>query len=119
MIKIYGKKAWGSALVEGVCTLASEPYTLEVVDPNKPGPALDRLRAINPLAQLPTVVLEDGTVMTESVAIVLTILERHPEADLAPKIGDPKRPTFLRWLTFFAGSIYPMFLIGDYPARWV
>jgi GST-like protein len=119
MITIYGLKGWGSAIIEGVCALTSHPYALEEVDPTKPGPASDRLRAINPLVQVPTVVLEDGTVMTESVAIVLLLLERHPEANLCPLVGDARRPTFLRWLAFFVASIYPMFTVGDFPARWV
>ena len=96
MITIYGSKGWGSAIVEGVCALTQQPFTLEEVDPTKPGPAADRLRAINPLLQVPTVALSDGTVMTESVAIVLWLLEQTPAAALAPPVGDARRPTFLR-----------------------
>jgi len=40
--------------------------------------AWDRLRGINPLAQVPTLALDDGTIVTESAAIVLWIAGRHP-----------------------------------------
>jgi len=75
--------------------------------------------ALNPLLQVPTVVLDDGSVMTESVAILLWLLERHPGSDLAPPPGDPRRAAFLRWLVYFPASIYPMFTVGDFPPRWV
>jgi len=57
--------------------------------------------------------------MTESVAIALWLCERHPEAALAPKLDDPQRGTFLRWLVYVAGAIYPMYVVGDFPGRFV
>lgn len=37
-------------------------------------------RAVNPMGRLPTLILPDGTVMTESLAIMLLVADRHPEA---------------------------------------
>jgi GST-like protein len=119
MLTIYGYKGCGSTIIEAVCELLGEKYTFVPVEYWKPGPALDALKALNPLAQVPTVVTEDGTVITESVAIVLWLLERHPGSDLAPPPGDPLRPIFLRHLVYFPSAIYPMYTIGDFPARWV
>lgn len=119
MLTIYGYKGWGSVIIEAACELLGETYALEEVEPGKPGPAFDALRALNPLGQVPTVVLSDGTVLTESVAILLWLLERHPHSTLAPPPGDPKRAVFLRWLVFFVTNIYPMYTVGDYPERWV
>jgi len=119
MLTIHGYKGWGSVVIETACELLGETYELKEVEPGKPGPALDALLALNPLGQVPTVVLPDGTIMTESVAILLWLLERHPQSTLAPPPGDPRRPVFLRWLVFFVASIYPMYTVGDYPDRWV
>jgi GST-like protein len=89
------------------------------VEPGSPEPALDALKALNPLCQVPTVVTAEGTVITESVAIILWLLERHPGSDLAPPPGDPLRPAFLRHLVYFPAAIYPMYTVGDYPERFV
>ncbi|EYF06273.1 glutathione S-transferase family protein [Chondromyces apiculatus] len=118
VLAIHGFKGWGSVIVEAACALVGEPYTLHEVEPGAPGPAFDALLRLNPLGQVPTVVLPDGTVMTESAAIILWLLERHPGSDLAPPPGDPRRPVFLRWLIYFVAAIYPMYTVGDYPARW-
>ncbi len=119
MLTIHGCKGCGSAVIEAACALLDEPYTFVAVEPWTPGPALDALKALNPLAQVPTVVLDDGTVMTESVAILLWLLERHPETDLAPPLGDALRARFLRILLFFPSAIYPMYTVGDFSERWV
>ncbi|WP_437627853.1 glutathione S-transferase family protein [Sorangium sp. So ce1151] len=119
MLTIYGCKGCGSTLIEAVCALLGEEFKLTEVAPWEPGPAVEALRALNPLLQVPTVVLDDGTVMTESVAIILWLLERHPDTDLAPRPGDPRRAAFLRRLVYFPSAIYPMYTVGDFPERWV
>ncbi|HRI69160.1 MAG TPA: glutathione S-transferase family protein [Polyangium sp.] len=119
MLTIYGYKGCGSVVIEVACEILGEPYEMRAAAPWNPGPHIEELRALNPLLQIPTVRLPDGTVMTESVAILLWLLERHPESTLAPLVGDVRRPAFLRWLVFFVSTIYPMYTIGDFPARWV
>lgn len=109
----------GSTLVEAGYALAGEPLKLEEIDYEKPGPAQERLRALNPLVQVPTLIRADGSVMTESAAILLLLAERHPQARLAPSPRHPQRAEFLRWLMFLVSAIYPTFTYGDEPARWV
>jgi GST-like protein len=119
MLTIYGYKGCGSVVIEVACELLGEPYELREAAPWKPGPQVDELRALNPLVQIPTVHVDDGTIMTESAAMLLWLFERHPDSKFAPPVGDARRPAFLRWLVFFASTIYPMYTIGDFPARWV
>ena len=57
--------------------------------------------------------------MTESVAILLTLDERHPEAGLMPERGSVSRAQALRWLLFVASEIYPIVEIEDYPERFI
>ena len=59
-----------------------------------------------------------GPVLTESVAILLTLDERHPEAGLLPPKGSVERAQALRWLLFAATEIYPVVEINDYPERF-
>jgi GST-like protein len=68
---------------------------------------------------VPTVVLPDGSVMTESLALILHINDLAPKVGLIPPVGDPYRPTALRFATFVIAAIYPTFTYGDEPAKWV
>lgn len=79
MITVYGVPGWGSTISELMLSLADIPY--EVVDVegfDQPGPARERLRQINPLCQVPTLTLADGSIMTETAAIALMILTSAP-----------------------------------------
>lgn len=116
---LFTVKGWGSVLAEAVLTTARIPYTTEEIDPSSPGPDRDRLLVANPLAQLPTVVLPDGTVLTESAAIVLRAADLAPGAGLVPAPDAPERTAFLRWLVFLVAAVYPTFTYGDDPKRWV
>ena len=116
---LYGVPGWGSVLVEAALVQASAPYGFEdVTGFDEPGPARDRLLSVNPLAQVPVLVLPDGMVMTESAAILLHLAETYPEAGLAPPAGDPLRPIFLRRLIWLVTAVYATFTYADYPERW-
>ncbi|MGA7540222.1 MAG: glutathione S-transferase family protein [Steroidobacteraceae bacterium] len=117
---LFSVPGWGSALAEAMLALCSAPVAIEdVTGFDRPGAARDRLLRVNSLGQVPTLLLPDGTVMTESAAITLLLSERHPQAGLAPPPGTPLRPTFLRRLIWIAANVYPTFTYGDYPERWV
>jgi GST-like protein len=117
--RVLGCKGCGSAIVEAALVLAGIPYEREEVNyETKEGH--DKLAdAGNPLAQVPTVIMPDGTVMTESAALVLYIDGLVPELGLVPSLKDPLRREFLRWLMFLVAAVYPTFTYGDDPKKWV
>ena len=117
--KVIGTKGCGSVLVEAAFTLAGVPYEREEIVYDAPGPDQDRLLALNPLGQVPTLVAPDGGVMTESAEVVLHLDELVPSAGLLPKPGTPERREALRWLIFIVASIYPTFTFGDQPEKFV
>jgi GST-like protein len=117
--RLFAARGWGSAIAEAALAIAGIAYEREEIDPAAPGPGRDRLLAANPLGQLPTLVLPDGAVLTESAAIVLRAADLAPAAGLAPAPDDPERPAFLRWLVFLVAALYPTFTYGDEPTRWV
>jgi GST-like protein len=80
--------------------------------------ARERLAKINPIAQLPTLVIPDGTVMTESAAITLYLADLTKGA-LVPSLMSGGRARFLRWLVFLVANIYPTFTFADDPSRFV
>src|SRR5215470_11847401 len=117
MYTLYARAGWGSVLTEAQLAWYALPYRIEEVgDLFREKGAGDKLRAINPLMQLPTLVLPDGQVMTESAAITLHLAEVTGRDDLVPPAP---RPQFLRWLVFMVANIYPTFTYADLPARFV
>lgn len=117
--RLYGAPGWGSTLVEASLAWCEAPFDVIDVDGfDEPGPAQDRLAAVNPLLQVPALVLPGGEVMTESAAIVLYLSEIFPQASLAPPPGAADRPRFLRRLVWYAASIYSTFTYTDYPERF-
>ncbi len=116
-MKLYGAPAWGSAIVEAMLALAGKPYDfVDVEGFDRSGDAQDRLAAVNPLRQVPTLVLDDGEVLTETAAIALWLVDRHP--GLAPARGTAEHRRFLRLLIWIVANVYPTFTYGDYPERW-
>ncbi|WP_207796696.1 glutathione S-transferase family protein [Sphingomonas oleivorans] len=117
---LYAARGWGSVLVEAMLALCGADMRIEQIDGfDHPGENRSKLLAVNPLAQVPTLLLPDGTVMTESAAIALLLAESFPEAGLAPAPDDVRRPIFLRHLIWLVANIYPTFTFADYPERWV
>lgn len=81
------------------------------------GPYYEELKRVNPLAQLPTLVTPGGEVLTESVAVLWTLLERHP-SDWVPPPSTHARAACLRWMLFASSTVYTAVGIADYPERW-
>ncbi len=118
--KLYGRPGWGSAIVEAQLVWYGLPYTYEVVDDLFKSPdARLRLEKVNPLAQVPTLVMPDGSVMSESAAITLLLADITGKDELVPAAGAPERAKFLRWLIFIVANIYPTFTYADDPSRFV
>ena len=63
--------------------------------------------------------LPDGTVMTESLAMLHYIDDMAPQAGLIPPKGDALRPVFYRWAVFIIAAVYPTYTYGYDPKKWV
>ena len=62
--------------------------------------------------------LPDGSIMTESAAMLLHIADAHPKAGLAPPPGTPARAQHDRWLIFLAVNVYEGELRKLYGERY-
>lgn len=116
MYLLYTRAGSGGFVVEAALELAGAPFeridVVKGVDPD------ERFRQINPLGQVPTLILPDGSSLTESAAMCQLIAERHPQARLAPGSNAAGRADFLRWLTFLTAVMYPATLRIYYAARY-
>ena len=101
-------RGYGSTIVEAAFRMADLPLDRVEIDASNRG----RLTAANPLAQVPTLFLPGGEVLTESAAIVLYLNDLRPDAGLLPPAGDPDRARSLRWLVFLVAALYPTFALG-------
>jgi len=117
-MELIGSLNCGSIIVEMALALTCVPHSLTDIPYLREGPERDRLLSLNPLGQVPTLVLDDGAVMTESAAILLYLNELAPEAGLLPAPGAEGRAAFLNRFIRLVAAIYPTFTYGDDPGRW-
>lgn len=64
---------------------------------------------VNPKGYVPTLKLDDGTVLTEGPAIVQYVADRKPEAKLAPPAGSIERLRLVEWLNFISTELHKGF----------
>lgn len=67
---------------------------------------LDAYRAIHPLSVVPALKTDTYTIF-ESVAIVLQLIDEHPEKNLAPAVGTPERANYYQWSVFACAELDP------------
>jgi GST-like protein len=114
---LYGTRGSGSAAIEMALRVCGMDFKQVRASSWEPDSAIEELTRINPLRQIPTLVLPDGTVLTESVAILIHLGLMAPESGLLP--SDPgARAQVLRGLVFIATNCYAPVLISDFPERW-
>jgi GST-like protein len=117
---LHGRPGWGSAIVEAQLDWYGLPYRFEDCDDLfDSAAARDKLRPLNPLAQVPVLVLPNGQAMTESAAITLHLADLTGREDLVPGPRAVERAAFLRWLVYLVANIYPTFTYADEPTRFV
>jgi GST-like protein len=117
---LYANPGWGSAIVEAQLAWYGLPFRVEETGDLFASPAArEDLRALNPVSQVPTLLLPDGQVMTESAAMTLHLADLSGRDDLVPGPAAAERTAFLRWLVFLVANIYPTFTYADDPSRFV
>jgi GST-like protein len=117
MYALFGTKGSGSAAAEAALTLAAVPFRHVDAASWEPGPGRDELARVNPLCQIPTLQLSDGSVLTESAAILIHLGLQHPASGLLPADA-AARAQALRGLVYVAANCYAAIGIIDYPERW-
>jgi len=94
------------------------PFELRLVDRKQNAQRSAEYLRLNPQGLIP--VLVDGDlVLSETAAIALHLVDRHPEAGLAPPLGTPERAQFYRWMMYLTNTVQPEHLKRAYPDRHV
>lgn len=102
----------------GACSLASHialyetglPFEIDKLNAatKKTASGEDFMR-VNPKGYVPAIKLDDGSILTESAAILQYIADRNPGSGLAPKAGSMERYRLQEWLTFIGTEIHKTF----------
>lgn len=114
---LYGSRGSGSAIAELGLVKAGVAYEARRASRWEADSAFDELLTINPLGQIPTLVLPDGAVLTESAAILIHLGLEHPASGLLPA-DPPARAQTLRGLVWIAANCYALITVADYPERY-
>ena len=117
MYKLYGSRGSGSAAVEMGLRACGIHYQTVRASTWEADSAQAELARVNPLGQIPTLLLPDGTVMTESAAILLHLALSVPHSALLPE-APSARAVAIRGLVYIAANCYAAISIYDYPERW-
>jgi glutathione S-transferase len=116
---LYGDKGSGAFSAEAVLAETGAQYEFKIVSLDRGEQREPAFLAINPSGKMPALRLPEGQIVTESLAILLTLADHFPNARLLPPQGGADRTQAYRWLAFMASEIYPMVEISDYPYRFV
>ena len=114
---LFGSRGSGSAAIEIALNMCGQPFRHVRASSWEPDSAVDELAKVNPLRQIPTLVLPDGSVLTESAAILIHLGLAHPAGGLLPA-APSARAQAIRGLAFIAANCYAAIGINDYPERW-
>lgn len=81
---VYGSAGSGSVPIEAALTLIGARYEVIGESVVRDSPRYPEVFKVNPLSQVPVLILPSGEVMTESAAILIWLADGHPDAQLAP-----------------------------------
>ncbi len=102
----------------GACSLASHislhetglPFEIDKLDPaTKTTAGGENFMQVNPKGYVPTIRLNDGSILTEGAAILQYIADRNPASGLAPAAGTMERYRLQEWLTFIGTELHKTF----------
>jgi glutathione S-transferase len=113
----------------GACSLSSHiiareagmPFELKKVGRDKKVDDGSDFNQINPKSYVPTLQLDDGTILTENAAIAEYLADQRPESGLAPKAGTFERYRLSEWLHFIGTEVHKQFapfFHKESPEEW-
>jgi len=115
---LYGRPQAGSLCVEFLLEEMGIDHERSLVTGYRDHIQPPEFAEINPLRAVPALKLPDGSVLTESAAIMMWLAETHGSGTWAPAIGDPARAPYLRWFLFLSASLYPVAMQVFHPDNY-
>ena len=118
MIELHHAPSTAAMAPHILLTEIGVPFVLRPVDTAAQAHRSPAYLALNPNGRVP--VLADGDlVLYESAAICLHLVDRHPQAALAPPSGSDERAHFYKWLVWLTNTLQATLMVFFYPERWL
>lgn len=109
-MKLYYSKGACSLTQHILLELSGLPFETEAVNlRTKKTESGKDFYKINPRGQVPTLVLDDGTILLENIAIAEYIADRVPEKNLIAPINQIDRYQALAWLSYAGTTLHSIF----------
>lgn len=118
MYTLYWAPRTGAFAPDAVLSEADVDFTRHRVNQLKQRTDDAAFAKISPMNQIPALLMPDGTVLCESVAIALILAERHPESGVLPLPASDERAKVYRWLMHMLCNLYETDLRHSYPDRY-
>jgi len=113
---LFGRPGSGSFAVQVALEEILVPY--ERIWVGREPEAVAKFRTLNPAGRVPALRLPDGTVLSESAAILIHLALAHPAAKLGPPPGTTAHARFLQWMVYLSANVYETALRYFYSARY-
>jgi glutathione S-transferase len=94
------------------------PFELVAVDREARSHKSPAYLALNPNGLIP-VFVDGPLVLYETAAICLHLVDTHPQARLAPRVGTAERAHFYKWLVWLSATLQSTLIHYFYPERLV
>lgn len=116
MYKLHYYPANANAAAHMLLQELGQNYELAIVERGVNAQKSAAFLKINPNGRIPALE-NDGLVLFEAAAIVLHLVDRHPEGGMAPTVGSDERAKFYQWLIFLTNSLQEELMVYQYPDR--
>jgi glutathione S-transferase len=95
-----------SAATRALLEELDAPFELRAIDITKDRQREPAYLAVNPMGKVPAI-LHRGELVTETVAIFIHLADAFPAAGLSPRMEEPLRGPYLRWMVYYAACFEP------------
>ncbi len=116
--RLYNRLGSAGLAVEAAFEYAGIPFELTEVASTAGAPMPESFREINPMGQVPALVLASGELLTETSAILIYLSAAHPESSLGPRPDGQGYGRFVRWIIFCGVNVHEAGSRMIYPFRF-
>ena len=113
---LYYSPDSANLVVRAALEVCGAPYATELVDRSVGQQRSPAFLKLNPQGLIP-VLVNGETVIFETAAILLYLVDRHP--GLGPDVGTQGRPDLYRWLFFLSNTLHADLRVMFYPQRYL
>jgi glutathione S-transferase len=115
---LYWDKGGANMATHAVFEELGASYEMIEIDLSKNMQKSAEYLAINPNGKVPTLV-HQGQVIYESAAILMYVLDQHPESKLAPDTGCPRRGVYYQYLFWMSSSLQEAANRWAHPEQYI